>query len=187
MSHSMPSSVMFGSIEVPTKTEIGKELWSHERKPDYDPAKNVYPRMMYKAYKGEDGRVRCMDSEPQSYEHATQEMYRMALAKWEVFTKSCQLTVLDEQGELSAKSNGWRNTPKEASDAVFAWEKEMAHVATETAHANRNMSPAAKAEFQEAEDATPHILPEMPEKRTVKLHWKTKQKMERDALKDSSG
>lgn len=182
MSNSMPSEVMYGSIPVSTRTEVGKHIWSHERKPGYDPAQNPYPRMLYRAYKGEDGVVRCMEEEPKPWLYANQEMYRMACERVAQFNLSCQKTVGvnpdDGPGEeRAAAEEGWRTTPQAAMEAVFALQKAIATAASERAYQDKNMSEKARAEVAAAEADTPDQVPELKEKPKVKkVHWKTAQK-----------
>lgn len=173
MSNSMPSEVMYGSIPVSTKTEIGKHLWQHERKPGWSPANNPYPRMLYRAYEGEDGVIRCMDAEPKPYLYPNQEMYRMACERVAQFNLSCQKTVgiIPEQGpaeEAAAFEEGWRRTPKEAWDRAKQLHDMVATAAAERAYQDRNLSEKARAEIAAAEAETPHQLGEIAEKPLVK-------------------
>ena len=185
MSNSMPSEVMYGSIPVSTRTEIGKHIWSHERKADYRPENNPYPRMMYRAYKGEDGVVRCMDAEPKPWLYANQEMYRMACEQVAQFNLSCQKTVgvIPENGpaeERAAQEEGWRTTPQAAMESVFALQRAITTAAAERSYRDRNISEKARAEVAAAEAETPDQLPEIKQK-PIKKHWKTLQKEAKEA------
>jgi hypothetical protein len=184
---SMPHFVPYGNVEVSTKTEIGKHLWANERKPDYDPRNHPYPKMMYKAFKGEDGVVRCMDSEPKPFLYPNQEMYRMACERVSNFNLTCQRTVglVPDNGpaeQRAAEEEGWRSTPREAMDFVFSLENAITKAASERAYQDRNMSEKARAEVAAAEAETSDQVPEVKEKPAVKkVHWKTAQKAQKAA------
>jgi hypothetical protein len=186
MSNGMPAVVPYGPHEVSTKTEMGKHLWSMERKPNYNPEapENIYPRMMYRAYKGEDGVVKCMDTMPRSYLYPNQEMYRMAVEAVEQFNTSCQRTVVSPEEQKAAEEEGWRTSPNAAKDFVFSLERAITVAATERAHADRNLSEKARAEVAAAEAETPFQVPEIKEKPTVKIDGRSK---EAKALKAASG
>ena len=169
----MPHFVNYGPHEVSTKTSMGKHLWEMERKPDYDPRNHVYPRMLYKAYKGEDGVVRCMDTDPKPYLYPNQEMYRMACERVTAFNLSCQKTIglVPENGptELrAAEEEGWRTTPQAAMEFVFSLEKAITTAAAERAYQDRNMSEKARVEIAAAEAETPDQVPEVKAKPAVK-------------------
>lgn len=186
MSNGMPAVVPYGPHEVSTKTEMGRHLWSMERKPGYDPKapENQYPKMLYKAFKGEDGVVRCMDSMPKSWLYPNQEMYRMALEAAEHFNTSCQRTVGSPEEHRAAEEEGWRTSPRDAMDFVFSLQKAITVAATERAYADRNLSEKARAEVAAAEAETTEQLPEIKAKPTVKIDGRSK---EAKALKAASG
>jgi hypothetical protein len=188
MSQGMPAVVPYGPHEVSTKTEIGKHLWSMERKADYNPQsrQNMYPRMLYKAYEVE-GVVKCMDTPPKPYLYANQEMYRMACENVDHFNISCQKTVglIPDNGpseQATAEEDGWRTTPEAAKAVIFALKRAITHAAMERAAADKNMSEKARVEIAAAEAETPDQIGEIREKPAVKkVHWKTAQKAAKDA------
>lgn len=165
---SMPPFVQYGPHTVSTTTEIGKHLWEHERKPNYDPRNHQFPKMLYKAYKGEDGRVRCMDTDPKPFLYPNQEMFRMALEAVHNFNESCQLTVSSPEEQKAKEEEGWRESPKAAMDFVFSLERAITQAAAERNHEDRNMSEKARAEIAAAEADTPEQVPEIKEKPLVK-------------------
>ena len=188
----MPHFVPYGPHEVSTKTAMGKHLYEMERKPDYNPRNHPFPKMLYKAYKGEDGVVRCMDSDPKPYLYANQEMYRMACEKVNAFNLSCQKTIGlnpdNGPAELrAAEEEGWRQTPQAAMEFVFSLEKAITQAAAERAYQDRNMSEKARVEIATAEAETPDQVPEVKEKPAVKrVHWKTAQKAAKAAKKQAN-
>lgn len=177
MSHGMPATVPYGPHEVSTKTAMGKHLFEMERIPGYNPKaiENQYPRMLYKAYKGEDGVVKCMDSFPRPYLYPNQEMYRMAVEAVEHFNTSCQRTVQSPQEQRQAEEEGWRDTPIGARDFVMSLERAITQAATHRAYEDRNISEKARAEVAAAEAETPDQLGEIPEKPTVKIDGRSRE------------
>ena len=191
MSFSMPSEVMYGSIPVSTKTPLGKELWPHERKPDYNPDEHPYPKMLYRAYEQEDGRIRFIEGHPKPFLFVNPEQYRQACEEIDNFNLTCQLTVGKDGPEnleasraeqRRAEADGWRENPDKAKERIRDLHRDIVKAATETAYRNRNMSPGANAEWAAAEAETPHVIAELPEKPTVKkMHWKTAQKLAKES------
>jgi hypothetical protein len=177
----MPAVVPYGPHEVSTKTEMGKHLWSMERKPNYNPEapENIYPRMLYKAYEV-DGTIKCMDTVPRSYLYPNQEMYRMAVEAVEQFNTSCQRTVglIPEQGQaeqLEAEAEGWRTSPQAAKQVLEDLHKAVTKAAMERAYQDKNMSEKARVEIAAAEAETPDQLGEIKEKPKVKLDGRSKE------------
>ena len=155
----------YGCFDVSVETPMGKELLKWEKK---HPSPQPFPVMMYKAYKGDDGRIRCMDTDPHPSFFANAEMYRMACDKVAHFNVSCTRVVQDDIEMKQARSEGWRESPQEALDAQWGWEKEMGQAAAERAFADRNMSEKAKEEAKVFEASTPNIIASIPEAPTVK-------------------
>jgi len=209
MSFTMPATVPYGPHEISTKTDMGKELWSYERKPDYDPRKNPYPKMLYKAYKGEDGEVRCMDVHPKPWLYPNMDMYRLACEQVDNFNISCQRTVgigmsLDaaKQEHETAHQEGWRDSPHEAKQFVKDLHTEMAKANAEMEFRTKNMSEKAQAESRAFQETTNEHVGEIPEARTVKSydnpgrsnvseapkkeHWKTREVREAREAKEAA-
>jgi hypothetical protein len=123
-----------------------------------------------------------MDTDPHQSMFLTQDQYRQASEKVALFNRSCQKICQDETEHKQALSEGWRDSPKEAEDAQWGYEKDIAKAAAHRAYEDRNLSEKAKAEVRAAEDATPNILGEIPAAPTVKkVHWKTAKKLAEQA------
>lgn len=171
---SMPHFVPWGPHEVSTKTDFGKELFKHERRPDYNPKANQFPMMLYRAHEV-DGKVMCMDVYPKSFRYSNMEMYRMACEAVDNFNLSCQITVNSDTEYNQKRAEGWRDDPKEAYDYAMKLHDDIVRAAAERNYQDRNMSEKARGEIAAAEAATPRVLPEIPEQRTVKLDGRSKE------------
>lgn len=161
----MPDYVNYNGFPISVDTELGKELKRWERPADYRPENHPYPKMLYKAYKGTDGVIRCMDTEPVSFRFADMGVYQREIDRIKNFNESCQKVVQSQDEHKAAHANGWRETAKEAEAAQMAWEHDMQTAAAERAYQDRNMSEKAQAEIAAAEVATLEPLAEVPEKR----------------------
>jgi len=176
----MSQTVRYGNLDISIATPMGKYLLELERKPNAGP--QPYPTMVYKAFKGTDGVIRCMDTDPHQSMFLTQDQYRQASEKVALFNRSCQKICMDEVEHKQALSEGWRDSPKEAEEAQWGYEKDIAKAAAHRAYEDRNRSEKAKAEIKAVEDSTPNILGEIPSAPTVKkVHWKTAQKLAKEA------
>lgn len=176
MSYAGTGMVPFGPHLISATTEVGKELIKFERKADYNPKNHVYPRMLYRAYKGGDGVVRCMDGMPNPGLYPNGEAYRRACQSVEEFNISCQMTVGTEAEQSKAEAEGWRESPSEASEAIFAQERAIGEAAAWRANQDKNRSEKAQAEVAAAEASTPEVLADIPTRREViKVDGRTKE------------
>jgi hypothetical protein len=121
--------------------------------------------MVYKAYKGTDGVIRCMESEPSQFGYADMSMYQRAMDRVRAFNESCTKIVQNPEEMKRAHAEGWRETAKDAEAAQMAWEHDMQRAAAERAYEDRNMSEKARAEIATAEAQTLDPLVEVPVKR----------------------
>ena len=160
----MANTVNYNGFPISVDTPLGQELMKWEKKADWRPENNPYPKMLFKAFKVE-GVVRCMDVEPNQFLFADMGQYQRAIDRVQSFNKSCQKTVMNEDEHKAAEAEGWRETPVKAEEAQMHWEHQMQQAAAERAHADRNMSEKAKAEIAAAEVATLDPLVEVPVKR----------------------
>jgi len=175
--------VSYNGVPVSTETPLGKHLLTWERKSDYRPENNPYPRMLYKAVKGGDGIVRCLEDEPSPYLYQNMGLHQQAIDRVRVINESRVMTVGTEEEHKKARENGWRDSAQEAIDAIHGYEHDMQVAAAEMAYRDRNMSEPAKREVLAYAATTTEQVVTMPEARTVKEHWKTRQKREKDAAK----
>jgi hypothetical protein len=164
------ATVRYNGVDIPAESKAGIEVARWERPFDYRPENHPYPRMLYKAFKGSDGVVRCMGTEPRSrHLFISDEQFRSAIEDAKIFTEQCQKIVQNDEEKNRAFSDGWRDTPNEAIEAAKHWETViLGEVAANRAFGERNMSEQAQVEIKAIEASTPNILPEIPEARLDK-------------------
>ncbi len=172
----MGNTVRFNGVELPVESVAGKEVLKWERKSDYRPENHPFPKMLYKAFKGSDGVVRCMQTEPRSrHLFISDEQYRAAIQDAEIFTAQCQRTVKNEQEYKVAFGDGWRESAKDAIEAAMHWETVIkGEAAAHQEFLDRRMSEKAKEEKRAGEASTPDMLPEFPEAPLVKIDGRSK-------------
>lgn len=176
MSYAQTGMVPFGPHLISATTEVGKELMKFERKADYNPRNHQFPKMLYRAYKGGDGVVRCMDGMPNQGLYPNGEAYRRACQSVDEFNISCQMEVGSAEEQTKAEAEGWRESPSEASEAIFKQERDIAEAASWRLKQDQNRSEKAQAEVAAAEASTPEILAEIPTRREViKVDGRTKE------------
>jgi hypothetical protein len=126
-----------------------------------------FPRMVYKAYRRENGRVECMEPPPVMHLFATLPEFHRAEAIAKSFTDSCQQIVGSEAEYRRARDMGWRESPQDAIDHQEALAREIADAAAEANFSSRRMSPQAQAERDAAQAATDaHVVdPPVPPRR----------------------
>ncbi len=162
------STVSFCGVAYSTSSAMGKELMKWEKPHNWNAADHVFPKMLYKAQKRHDGKVMCMESNPSPFGWINDAQYERECDRVLAFNRSCQMVVNDEQDQKRAEADGWRETVKDALEAHEKWERMMGDEAARLAHADRNLSAAAKKEREAADAATHEHLVEVPEKPTVK-------------------
>ncbi len=190
-------TVVYNGHEYSVESTIGKLAVQFEQ-PGYRPEQHPYPRMMYKAQKCQDGVVRCDAGAPAPrHVFANEEAYKFALQRDEAFDASCRREigrdmrpeahggplprqVCDAQ-HAEAFEMGWRDSADEAIALVMQREAEIFKAAAELEAKVAGMSQKAQAEVRAAQAATPNVLGEIPEQPTKRVHWKTRQAMERKA------
>ena len=161
----MASTVIYNGQEYSRESQVGKEAAKWERPADYRPSQHPYPKMLYKAAKGDDGVVRADAgaSLPRRF-FANDQAYQAALDRDESFNASCRMVVGTEREHQAARDNGWRDSPEDAIEYCRHFETIiLGTAAAERAYKDQRMSPAAQAEAKAAEASTPNILPEIPE------------------------
>ena len=181
--------VMYNGQEYSTESDVGKEAMKFERPASYRPEQNPYPRMVYRAFKGEDGVVRADSGQtlPRHYFRDDQS-YRAAIDKDEAFNTQCRMVVGTEREHKAALESGWRDSAEEA----IALERHhyteiIGAAAAERAYKDQFMSEKAQREAKAAEAATPNILPEIPEAPLVKKpHHMSKEARAERAAKNAA-
>ncbi len=146
--------IMYDGAKISRESQLGKELEKWERKPDWRPENNQYPKMVYRAQHRPDGKRsvgEVLDS--------------VCGGNAEQWSRRCQLTVQNEYEHQRARENGWRDHPHEALEYLEARDNSVAaETATRHFHDAR-MSEKAQREASSADHETLKHLPSMPEQR----------------------
>ena len=131
-----------------------------------------WPAMMYHAER-RNGKIMCMESEPQAFEFQHTQNYVQAVEGAKHFTAKCIKTVGGQEEWARAMEQGWRDSP---DDAIKACEERENSVMKDVAHLNyedRNLSDLAKAEKAAAELANGNVplaeVERKPVRRTKKV------------------
>lgn len=152
-------------IQIAPESALGQELAKWEQ-PNYNPANHPYPKMLYKAFvRPSDGRNVCMAPPVHPYGY-TPEAYQAASIEVEDFNRRCQKIVKDEAEEAIAKGQGWRNSAREAVEALDQEQIEFGNIAAEAQFQARRMSEKAQAELAAADAQThAHVVDVQPARR----------------------
>jgi hypothetical protein len=178
--------VTYNGQQYSTESQIGKEALKHERPHNYRPENHPYPRMLYKAKMGDDGIVRADAGVTLGREYfASDQAYESAVKRDDAFNNSCRTIVGTEREHQMARDNGWRDSAEEAIEfCKFDYTIRQGTAAAERLYRDRNMSEKAKSEAKAADDATPLILPEIPEAKTVKNPYSVAAQVAQEAKLD---
>lgn len=157
-------------VIVNPESELGKEMAKWERPYQFQ----RFPAMLYKAQKKANGKIASIDVYPDLNAALTSQAYERACFAVDTFNKQNQRIVQTEYEERNAKNDGWKDSPKEAVDALEALEQAIGNAAAEANFVVQRMSAQAKNELQAANDATSdHVVdvpapPKRPRGRPVK-------------------
>ena len=124
----------------------------------------IYPRMMYMAHQGSNGKWAVSGEQPSRFLFPDDNSWDRACQEAIRFSESCQRIVYDESEYRKARDDGWRDNPTEAMEFRDSLEKAISTAAAERNYRDRNMSENAKAEVAAAEAEHFGHLPEIPEK-----------------------
>ncbi len=140
-------------LVVTPESEWGKELAKWNKPYEFA----MFPKMLYKATRREDGIV--------SVAEADDALFGGQPGAAESFSARCQMTVKDDRELTRFIEMGWRESPGAALE--FFEEKALAlgASAAHRAHDDRNMGDKAKAEAEAIEASTPEHVAEVPRKR----------------------
>lgn len=162
-----PSQVLYNP-----HSAYGKEMRKFEQFPSwYTPpgtkpgnpyVYRPYPKAMYKAAKKPNGKIVCMETQPNMADFMTEKEYVMAVREMEVFNQRCFKTVANEDEERMAKNDGWRNDPNEAIALIHQLDKERGNAAAEREYREQGMSEKAKAEVNAYEQSTHEHVADVP-------------------------
>lgn len=107
-----------------------------------------FPRMVYKAFRRDNGKVMCMDMD------ALYAQDMNTVAKADAFNRSCTLVVKSEGEWERAKSQGWCDSPADALEAHEKHAQAIAQAAAEVNYSVQRMSEKAQREHRAADEAT---------------------------------
>jgi len=158
---SQPMYIWYDGARISTESQLGKELLKHEKKPDWTPERNPFPKMLYRAQHRPDGR--------RSIGEANDSLFGGAPGAAEQWARRCQLTVYDETEMTKAFESGWRATPQQALDYLEAQDNAKSNITAERHYKDARMSEPAQREAAAADQAAglkqvPEV-PEQPKKR----------------------
>lgn len=148
------------------ETEYDKELarWNTPKRfGGYGPdGYERFPLMLYKAFRDDNGQVKCMEPPPLIHDYLSMPEFMRAEARANAFTQKCQHTVRSEDEYQRARANGWRDTSSDAIAHFEALQREIADAAAEEQFRLRKMSGKARAEHAAADAATSDHVVEVP-------------------------
>lgn len=165
MSTNLPGFVLYNGVPISVETPLGKEVAKFEKSAaEYRPDHNPYPRMLYRATKGADGRFKVFESIPEfSRVFIDEAQYQRVKADSVAFNNAAVCTVQSEQEHKVRLSQGWSNTAQEAIDLAWKYEHNMQEEAARLAYQDKGLSDNAKAEKAAFEASTPDVVAEVPE------------------------
>ena len=123
-----------------------------------------FPKMLYRAQHWNGARA-CMAAPPDPVDFRDPRDFERAEEAARKFTEKCQRIVQDESEYQKAFEDSWRESPKEAIEALEARDRGIANATAERNWQDRNMGEQAKLEAAEAVAAVGgEHLPEIVEK-----------------------
>lgn len=178
-------------VVISPDSKYGKELWRWDHRVDEihpDTSEHgmrpssfqAFPQMVYKAHKRPNGKVMCLEGQPQTYGwpggRDGELAYERACLEVEAFNRSCVKVVQDESALRIAKGQGWAETPQAAVELFEREEQAIGQAAAEAAHAAQRMSGKAQRELDAASAATHAHVTDVPapKKRAYKRRAKAK-------------
>ena len=151
----------YDGARISTESELGKKLAEWERKPDWTPEKNPFPKMLYRARHRPDGRRsvgEVLDALFPVQGAAGPMVVAGAAEQW---TRGCQLTVANEHEMQKAMENGWRKTPQEALEYLEASDNRVTVATAERHYSDQRLSEKAQAEAAEVDASTLRQVPDI--------------------------
>lgn len=146
------------AVVIPPESVLGKELerWNVPKRLGGEAPDGFleYPKMLYKAFRYENGKVMCGHPDASTGENV----------KAMTFERQCQATVKNQDEHERHVREGWYESP---GAAVAGFERAERAMADEAAHGEfkaRRMSDAAKKEFDDAQNAASFHDPEVAAK-----------------------
>jgi len=122
-----------------------------------------FPKMVYKAEEWK-GKVACLAAPPDPAEFANPAEFQRTEEQARKFTDRCCRIVQDETDYLTARADGWRDSPSDAVVAGLERQRSIGTAAAERNYSDRSMGELAKREIaQRVADAGGEHQPEIPE------------------------
>lgn len=126
-----------------------------------------YPRMLYKAFRDENGQIKSIKGEPHPAEFQRSldpsNALRLAQEAVVVWNSQCTKVVGNDAEYQAARESGWCPSPTDAVAWCQAREHSQAQAVAERNYQDRNMSDKAKAEAARADAATMEYVAEVKE------------------------
>jgi len=187
--------LMYDGARISRESPLGKELEKWERKPDWTPEKNPFPKMLYRAEHRPDGKRSVHEVNDALFPVQGEKGSIIQAGAAEQWSRRCQLTVHNEAEMIRAMENGWRAHPKEALEVLEAKDNAVAAVTAERHHKDARMSEPAQREAAAVDQTTLKHLPEIKEQPRVRKVLSEEQKAAmaagrakaREAKKQSAG
>jgi hypothetical protein len=161
--------LMYDGARISRESTLGKELEKWERRPDWRPENNVYPRMLYRASKRPDGKRSVHELNDALFPVQGEKGPVVVSGSAEQWSRRNQKTVNSEDEYRLAYGLGWRPSPQEALDVLDAEDAEVFKVTAERHASDARMSEKAQAEAAAADQSTLKQLPTIPEKKTDRM------------------
>ena len=153
-------NLTYDGARVSAESQLGKELMKWERKPDWRPENNPFPRMLYRAMHRPDGKRSVGEVLDHVCVPSGQQVYAGAAEQW---TARCQLTVKNEAEMARALETGWRFSPQEALDKLESDDNNKGNLTAERHAADARMSEKAQREADAIDHTTLKQIPSIPE------------------------
>jgi hypothetical protein len=159
-------------VVINPESELGKEMLKWEQFPRHGMDGSLiqpgnpytyrpFPKMLYKAVKGDDGRIRCLDTLAPIHLFPTMDAYQRESNRVEAFNTSCMLQVGSVEEMERAKRQGWvEGGPDKAIAALKALEDDISTAAAEANAKAVGMTAKAKRERAARDASTDEHLPE---------------------------
>jgi len=164
----MGGYLTYDGARISAESPLGKELMKWERKPDWTPEKNQFPKMLYRAEHRPDGKRSVHEVNDSLFPVQGEKGPIVQAGAAEQWSRRCQLTVYNEAEMVRAMENGWRKHPNEALEVLEAKDNAVAAVTAERHYKDARMSEPAQREAAAIDQTTLKHLPEIPEKPRVK-------------------
>ena len=159
----MGGYLTYDGARISAESPLGKELMKWERKPDWTPEKNPFPKMLYRAEHRPDGKRSVHEVRDSLFPIQGEKGPIIQAGAAEQWSRRCQLTVYNEAEMIRAMENGWRKTPAEALEFLEARDNAIANLTAERHASDAKMSEPAQREAAAVDQTTLKHIPSLPE------------------------